>query len=207
MSEWQRPGWSNPAAWYVVAGLILLAVSFWIPWASASRTTRIELRADEVAGLLQTALREVTGIDGGDGFDAATGEIVLARAFRLGLARGAYVSDVEFVDPRPAGVLLALRSRHYAFQVTESPPAPNDRTGRGAVPALEVTAWPLRNGGPGHCSFFYPDNAARAYSRNLRQSYAGFDHRPPPGKSHRRQDADRTPANYSSFDDELWLEY
>lgn len=207
MSEWRRPGWSNPAAWWVTVGLVLLGVSFWIPWASAARTTRIELRADAVAAELQVVLWQVAGIDGAAAFDAAAREVVLARLIRLGGSRGVHVADLEAVETPPAGVLLALRSKHYAFQVTGSPPAANERSGARTVPAVEITAWPLESGGPAHCSFFYPGNAARAYSRNLRKRYAGFEHRPLPGASHRRQDADRDPTNYSSFDDELWIEY
>lgn len=205
--DWRRPGWSNPAAWYTLAGFVLLGVSLWMPWLAASRTARVELRGDELAAALCDAAGEVAGTVGIDALDEGDRRVLLARFLMRAACRGAYVADIERLEPAPAGIVLALRNRHYAFQVTASPPAANERSGPRAVDAYEVTAWPLRRGGPAHCAFFYPENAARAYTRNLRASYAGFDGRPAPGSSHRRQDADRNPTNYSSFDGELWIQY
>ena len=69
-----------------------------------------------------------------------------------------------------------------------------------------MTAWPLSSVGPGHCAFFYPENAERAYTRNLRSEYAGLDRRPAPGRSHRRPGAtSRRFDTYTSDDDERWI--
>ena len=82
------------------------------------------------------------------------------------------------------------------------------RAGRGTLAAVEVIAWPLSTVGPGHCVFFYPEGASRAYSRNLRRSYAGLGdgERPAPGAAHRRPGLGSVKrTTYPGNDDERWI--
>ena len=209
MSDWPRSRWRyNPAFWYVAAGFGLLAFSLWIPWLSASRTTRVEQRADNLAEALLHAARGFEPSDDGQ-LDEARIQAVLARFYQFADSRGLRLNHIERVEPTPEGALLCLRNKHYAIQLTVSPPDATQRPGLHTVPALEVTAWPLRQVGPGHCAFFYPENAERAYTRNLRKGYAGLeDGRPLPGHCHRRPGlGSRRPSQYASGDDERWILY
>lgn len=195
-------GWANPTGWYVFAGLILLGFSLWIPWLSASRTTRVELRASGLAEAL---------LDASHGFEAPLDDGALAciegRFLAIASSRGEYTSDLVCVDDAPSGALVCFINKHYAFQLSESPPAVDQKPGKYTTPALEVTAWPRSAIGPGHCAFFYPDNATRAFTRNLRASYAGLEgQRPRPGGPHRRPGlGSRRLSPYPGRDSERWL--
>jgi len=202
MTEWRRSRWANPAGWYTTIGLALLAFSLWLPWLSASRTARVERRAN---GLAEALLDATHGFD--LPFDEADLQTIQARFYKIAASRGQRTKDLERVEPPPAGTLLCLTDKHYAFQLSESPPDINQQPGRHTVPALEVIAWPQSSIGPGHCAFFYPDNAARAYTRNLRARYAGFgEERPQPGGPHRRPGlGGRRVSTYPGQDGERWL--
>ena len=204
MQEWRQSRWRNPAAWFTLIGLLLLAVSIWVPFQTAARTARTEQRADQIATLLLEVVR-----DFGGELDAATVEIMLARFHRLARRDGVYVTDLELVEPPLPDTVLLLQNKHYAFQVAVSPPDPRATVGAGALPALEVVAWPLTAVGPGHSVFFHPDNAPRAYTRNLAAGYAGLlQRRPTPGKGHRRSTQTmETAGSYRGFDDERWILY
>tara|TARA_R110002072_G_scaffold100429_3_gene221158 strand:- start:52357 stop:52974 length:618 start_codon:yes stop_codon:yes gene_type:complete len=203
MNEWRRSRFGNPAAWYTVIGCGLLGLSLAIPWLSASRTARVETRADGVANAL---------LEASQGFepplDDADVLCLLARFYRVAVARGVRVNEVVKVEPTPPGTLLCLKSKHYGYQLSESPLDATARAGRGTLAAVEVIAWPLSTVGPGHCVFFYPEGASRAYSRNLRRSYAGLGNgeRPAPGAAHRRPGLGSVKrTTYPGNDDERWI--
>lgn len=203
MNEWRRSRFGNPAAWLTALGCGLLGLSLAIPWLSASRTTRVERRADGVASALLEAC---------DGFtpplDNADVDIVLARFYRTAVCRGVRVNEIETIEPTPEGTILCLKNKHYAFQLSESPLDATARASKGTVPQIEVLAWPLSTVGPGHCVFFYPEGSSRAYSRNLRRSYAGLDgdDRPLPGAAHRRPGlGSRLRSQYPGNDNERWI--
>lgn len=205
MKEWRRSRFGNPATWLTVLGSSVLAFALAVPWFSASRTTRVENRADQVASAL---------LDACSGFvpplSEAQTQCLLARFFQVAACRGVRVQEVERVLPSPDGVLLCLTNKHYAFQVSESPIEATARASKDAVASLEVTAWPLSRVGPGHCVFFYPQDACRTYSRNLRRGYAGLDEedRPAPGAAHRRPGLGSVRrSDYPGNDSERWLIY
>ena len=202
MTSWRSSRWPNPAAIYIMIGLLLLAFSLFIPWLSASRTTRVELRA---SGLAEALLDATHGF--APPLDNAALAAIEGRFFALAKSRGEYTADLERVASPPEGALLCLINKHYAFQLSESPPAVDQRPGKDTIAALEVTAWPRRSIGPGHCAFFYPDNALRAFTRNLRASYAGLGaDRPTPGAPHRRPGlGSRRLSPYPGRDSERWL--
>ena len=202
MHEWRRSHW-NPAALYTLLGLGLLAFSVALPWLSAARTARVEQRAARLADLLADAAAEHEGA-----LDATAADWIHARLLRLAAVVEAHTSDLERVEPVPEGVVLWLRNKHYALQLAISPTAPNQPRGTASRPAFEVLAWPLRTTGPGHCAFFVPEDAPRAYTRNLGGNYAGFgDDRPEPGSAHRREGAPARGRGYRSQGGERWLFY
>jgi len=202
MSGWRRNRWANPAAYYVFGGLLLLAFSLWFPWLSASRTARVEQRANAIAEALLDATMGFT-----PPYDAAQTSAIAARCFALAASRGEYVKDLELVEPAGGDQWLCLQNRHYLFQLASSPPDVDQRPGKLTAPAVEVTAWPRDSIGPGHCAFFHPENATRAFTRNLRASYAGLEgDRPTPGAAHRRPGlGSRRLTPYPGRDNERWL--
>ena len=202
MSGSFRTPWVNPAGLFVGLGLALLGLSLWFPWLSASRTTRVEARANDIAEAILDACAGFTAP-----LDGAAVATIEARCYALAASRGQRVKDLVRVDQPPDGALLCLKNKHYTFQLSESPHGVDQRPGKDTAPSLEVTAWPLSPLGPGHCAFFYPDSAARAYTRNLRASYAGFgEGRPLPGHAHRRPGlGSRRLSPYPGADNERWL--
>ena len=188
---------------------MLLASTVWVPFQSAERTARVERRADQIAALLLEATARASGVPVRGGWDAATVEIVLAFFHALALRDNAFVNDLEVVDPPLPDSLLTLQNKHYVFQIAVSPPDPKETPSADAEPACEVTAWPLSTVGPGHSVFFYPENAPRAYTRNLAKGYTGLgDRRITPGRGHRRPAQTLELRNsYRGLDDERWIMY
>ena len=202
MTAWRRSRWANPAAWFTALGVALLGFSLYVPWLTASRTARVERRAEQLAQAL---------LDASSGFEQPLDETDLSglagRFYAVAESRGLYTRDLTRLDRPPEGALLCFLNKHYAFQLSESPPGASQRAGAATAPAFEVTAWPESGVGPGHCAFFYPENAARAYTRNLRANYAGTGNtRPMPGRAHRAigQSGQRA-ASYTGNDNERWV--
>jgi hypothetical protein len=205
MSEWRSSRFRNPLAWYTAIAAGMLAFSLWVPWLSATRTARVEGRADKVAAALMTAA---------DGFELPLEEpdlqSLLARFYRTATSSGVRAKDVVRVEPAPSGSLMCLQNKHYAFLLSEAPVDPMSRIGKNTVGSLEVLAWPLSVVGPGHCGFFYAQDACRAYTRNLQRGYAGLkdDTRPLPGAGHRRPGiGSRRQSQYPGNDSERWILY
>lgn len=192
----------NPANLYVAIGLLLLFGSLWVPWLTALRTARVERRADELAELLLEVAEPFA-----PPLEPATREYLLARLLVLATCRGVLVTDLEEVDPPSPGASWTLQNKHYLFSLQPSPPEPNLLVGRDTVPAFEVVAWPREQIGPGHCAFFHPDGAPRAFTRNLGADYHGLQQAPKPGASHRLARSIDHPATYRGADDERWLVY
>ncbi|MCA8964468.1 MAG: hypothetical protein H6838_17130 [Planctomycetes bacterium] len=193
----------NPANYYLLAGLILLGVSMYVPVFTGERTARLEDRAAKIAALLLEATLERP-----EGIGADDLENVLGRFYALAVRDEAFLGDLTIVEPPLEGTLLTLRSKHYAFHLAVSPPeVPSTR--RDTLPAYEVVAWPLSAIGPAHSVFFVPDDAARAYTRNLSRGYYGLaERRPLPGHCHRRTGALFDDQHtYRSRDDERWITY
>lgn len=199
---------SNPAYWYCVLGALVLAATFWIPLVTAQRTARVEERGDRLAELL---LAEGAAAAPLDWDDPAVRAFLHARLLLAGAATGIYVADLEVVEPQPAPEAFTLRNKHYVIQLRPAPPAgegSREGSGRddGRRAPLEALAWPLAAAGPGHAVFFHPEDAERAYTRNLQAGYHGLDPAdwPGRGRAHRRADARRS-WDYRDFDDERWL--
>lgn len=204
MQNWRRTHFGNPATWFLLLGVAMLGATLWVPWFTAERTARIERRADAIAELLLAAARDFDGA-----IDEADAQIVHARFLRLALRDQLHTADLEVHEPPLPGTVLTMVNKHYGFHLAVSPLEANVIAGRGTQPAREVMAWPLTSTGPGHCAFFHPDDAPRAYSRNLAAGYAGLgSRRPIPGRSHRRPHGlAEVTSYYRSFDDERWILY
>jgi len=205
----RRSRWCNPGAWLTALGLVLLASTVWVPFQSAERTARVERRADQIAALLLEATSRASDANVGTYWDPATAEIVLAYFHALAMRDGAFVNDLEVLDQPLPNSLLTLQNKHYAFQIAVSPPDTRETPSADAEPAYEVTAWPLSAVGPGRSVFFYPENAPRAYTRNLAKGYSGLgDRRIAPGRGHRRPAQTlELRASYRGLDDERWIVY
>ena len=203
----RRSRWSNPGAWFTGLGLVLLASTIWVPFQSAERTARVERRADQIAALLLEATKRGGHAGPRAGWEPATVEIVLGYFHALAQRDGAFVNDLEVLDQPLPDSLLTLQNKHYAFQIAVSPPDPRETPSPDAEPAYEVTAWPLSAVGPGRSVFFYPENAPRAYTRNLAKGYSGLgDRRITPGRGHRRPAQTlELRASYRGLDDERWI--
>jgi hypothetical protein len=200
----REAAWRNPARWYLLVGIGLIVLSLSVPWMSAARSARVELRADRIAELLLLAAGNMPFPPLDDP------EHVWGRFFAFAAADGAFVAVVERVLPPPTGATLAFTNKHYAFQLAASPPDPTSIVGRDTIPALEVLAWPLTNTGPAHSAYLYAENAPRAYTRNLHGSLVGMStHRPAPGDGQRRAAANLFDSgeSYRSVTDERWLLY
>ncbi|MFK7740959.1 MAG: hypothetical protein AB8H80_11610 [Planctomycetota bacterium] len=213
MTEWRRTRFRNPAGWLVFVGVLLLAFSLWVPWLSASRTARTERRADRLAEVLLDATQ---GFE--PPFDGFALEAILARFFLLAEQRGVRSKDIVRAAAEAAAAdggaedagWLLLQNKHYAFRLGPSPASVRETPSREAVPAMEVLAWPLRRAGPGHATFFYPENARRAFTRNLRNGYAGLapESSPAAAAGHRRTGfTGHRQAIYPGNDNERWLTY
>jgi hypothetical protein len=192
----------DPANLYVAVGLLLLLGSLWVPWLTAQRTARVERRADELAELLLEVAEPFA-----PPVEPQLREYLLARLQKLATCRGVLVGDLEEVDPPSPGASWTLQNKHYLFSLQPSPPEPNLLVGRDTVPAFEVVAWPREQIGPGHCAFFHPAGAPRAFTRNLAADYHGLGQAPKPGASHRLARSSDHPAAYRGADDERWLVY
>ena len=197
----------NPATWYTVLGIVLLAATFWIPITTANRTARVEGRADALAEVL---LLEAMASAPLDFQDPATAAMIYGRLVRRAATQNIYVDDLELLPAQPDIQAITLRNKHYVVQLRPSPQAaPNTLQDQELPPEslpLEVLAWPVRSNGPGHGAFFYPEDAEPAFTRNLQFGYHGLEppHWPRPGHTHRRPDAN-DPWHYRDFDDERWL--
>jgi hypothetical protein len=198
----RAPGWRNPSAWYLAGGLALIAASLWLPWFTAARTARVEQRADRLAELLLCAAEALL-------VPPVAGDVehVLARFLALAAADGAFLGDLERVEPPFPDSLLVLTNKHYALQLAASPPPATATPGSDTVPALEVLAWPLSALGPGHSVFFHAENAPRAYTRNLSSRIVGLGNtRPQPGSAQPRETGtSRSALAYRSANDDRWV--
>ena len=200
----RRVGFRDPATYYALLGVALIAASLWLPWATAARTARVEMRADRIAALLAEAGRSLPP-------DAGPADVdhVWARLQALAAADGVFFADVERIEPPLPGTLIAFTNKHYAFHLARSPlPGPEPVAVDVDELALEALAWPRDEIGPGHAVYFHPDDAPRAYTRNLTGGVAGLgDKRPEPGSAHRVRTLFETPWSYRSAADERWILY
>jgi hypothetical protein len=193
----------NLGRWLFWCGLVLLGVTFWIPFATARRTARTEERAERITELLLLTASAAQPLDFTDPF---TTNVMMARLLCLCRCRGVFCDDLEAVTP-PAGTgdRFLLVNKHYVFQVARSPEphaSPVD-----AIPAVEVLAWPLESAGPGHAAFYCSELGEPAFSRNLLHGYVGLDpaYMAEPGVALRRKGGEFEGRwTYRGMDDDQW---
>ena len=126
----------NPATWYTVLGIVLLAATFWIPITTANRTARVEGRADALAEVL---LLEAMASAPLDFQDPATAAMIYGRLVRRAATQNIYVDDLELLPAQPDTPAITLRNKHYVVQLR---PSPQGRTGRGVRRMCPRTATP-----------------------------------------------------------------
>lgn len=197
----QPPG--SPMRWWATGAGALLFLSMALILYTARRSARAEGRADVLARILLEQATRLTPIDWNSEWQRAHLE---ARLFAAAAAERASVTElVERAQDDSPG--FCFENKHYAFVVRPSPRLETDLPEDVGDLALECLAWPRAVVGPAKSVFFHPEDADRAYSRNLHSDYSDDSAaaRPKPGFLHRRQDAARRSWNYRAWDDERFL--
>lgn len=206
----------------VIAGVLVLGASFWLPHATAARMHRVEAQAESHARRLCEIARALPDLDLGS---PDTQQLVLDR-----LAG-------DRLDPVPVpgeltGKAVFFKSKHYYFMLTRTPPAGDAAdTPMTVVPHLqparesewrwpwrfadsskllpfEVYAWPAALIGPGVAVFFHPSDGLPAFCRNLDHTYHGLQQHPLPGNARKQFEGRNRPGMlkwYRGFDDARWL--
>jgi hypothetical protein len=195
-----RTGVVGPMAWHLGVGLALIGASLALPWWSAERTARAEMRASQIVDCLLEVGQQL-GRDGPPDADVAA-----ARLYALGAARGAFLADLQAAADAD-GAWLTMSNKHYAFRLAPIAVDPAARAAPDAATGIEALAWPLAAAGPGHAMFYAPEDGSRAYTRNLAHGHFGFDARRPGPETGRRRNASMfdTRLAYRSRSDERWI--
>lgn len=196
-------GW-NLGNLLVVLGLLGLGGTLWVPYASASRSSRVEARGEVLAALL---LKEASAMQPLDLDDPFLQRVLLARVLRGAPPLELFANDLEPFTAPEGDPGLWFTTKHYLFRVAATPvdsqrPAPAD----GLPPALEVLAWPREVPSPAHSAFFCTEIGDPVFTRNLQAGYHGPENCPRPGAGHRRPDPlFERQGYYRGLDDERWL--
>lgn len=194
----------NLGNWLLGTGAAALGFSFWVPYASGSRTARTEERACDVAEILLHEAAAMQPLDLADPSQQAT---LLARTLRACVHGGVFAADLQYEQvPADAGAVLWLRNKHYLFQLGPTPADPKRPSLAGTIAPLEVLAWPGDESCPGHATFYAAEGSDSAFTRNLQADYVG---REPPAWSNNRPVPSRRPqpAAGQRRDQGLELEY
>jgi hypothetical protein len=228
MARPQMPRAYNLGNALVIAGVLALGATFWLPHATAARMLRVEQRAETCARRLCELAKDIPDLD----FHApAAHENILQRL------------EGDRLEPQPApaelsGKALVFRSKHYYYMLTRTPPERGDgdrRDNAGSPSAaapqqhpapesawrwpwrfadpsrllpFEVYAWPASLVGPGVAVFFHPSDGPPAFCRNLDHTYHGLDKHPLPGQARQQFDGRERSGLlkwYRGFDNARWL--
>ena len=198
----QRPP-RSPMTYWVALGLFALGATSGLILMTARRSARAEARGDELARLLLQEAGPMAPIDWTSEWQRAHLEArLVASALSSGLLLNEFAERTA--DDTPG---ISFTNKHYAIVLRPSPHVEVDvAEDEGDLP-LEAVAFPREAVGPAKSIFFHPEDADRAYSRNLQSDYTddAADRRPPPGMFHRRPDGKRRAWDYRAFDDERFL--
>jgi len=183
----------------VALGIVALALSLWVPHATAKRVARIEGRAEDITKLLADILREdAIAIE----TDGAADRII----------QGARDRGMPWpLEPRRSPVKqpgaparIDLVGKHYCYRITREPQTRATLDTPPAAMPLEVYGWPRSVLGPARTVFFFAADQRASYTRNLGAGYTGWGRAPQPGAGAPRED---TPwgESYRGSDDERWI--
>ena len=187
---------------WVLLGLLGLGGTFALILMTARRSARAESRGDDLAGVLLQEAQSIVPIDWTSAWQR---EHLTSRWIAAALSQGVSVSELESSDDDAAG--FAFLNKHYAIAVRPSPRLEADVLIEDGDLPIEAIAWPRAEVGPAKSVFFHPEDADRAYSRNLQSDYC-FDlaaQRPRPGVFHRKPESKQRAWDYRAFDDERFL--
>jgi hypothetical protein len=207
----------------LLVGVGVLGFSIWLPYLSAERTYRVEIRADRNCASLCQIVRSMPGLSF---HDPNVQEQILTRLQN---------DRLNPVEPPAAlaGKAFFFTSKHYVFMVTQTPPErlPEPIELPTIVPMsprpgsewrwpwrfqeestrlpFEIYAWPASLTGPARTAFFYPSDTTPKFCHNLDPTYLGFESFPQPGNARRKLDAGRGRPGvlkaYRGFDGARWL--
>ncbi len=227
MARLQMPRAYNLGNALVIAGVLALGATFWLPHATAARMFRVEQRAQICARRLCELAMDTPDLD----FHAPGAQESILR--RL---------EGDRLEPQAApaelsGKALLFRSKHYYYMLTRTPPERGDGNQRDAgspttalpqqhplpegawrwpwrfadaakLLPFEVYAWPATLVGPGIAVFFHPSDTPPAFCRNLEHTYHGLDNHPLPGQARKQFDGQNRAGTlqwYRGFDHARWL--
>ncbi len=189
--------------WWSFMAAALLIGSMGLILFTARRSARAESRADRLAGALLTAAQPMLPIDWTSEWQRMHLE---ARFFAGALANQVPVTELAEgpIHDTPG---FCFENKHYAIALRPSPRLEPDLQTEAGDLAVESLAWPRATVGPAKSVFFHPEDADRAYSRNLHADYNDESpgSRPKPGWLHRRQDSKIRVFDYRAWDDERFL--
>lgn len=183
----------NTANVLVVLGVLLLGVTFWVPYATASRVARIEGWAEGIARALLTAAS--------DRSDLVLDAPAAADAVRQSLPSN-YAHRLHTMPPLSDPPGMRFRGKHYLYLVTRTP-LPSGEADPGQP--LEVYAWPRSYLAAGRTTFFVPEDAPAAYSHNLAARYRDDEVVPAAGAGRPEHADDDLTSPWRGRDGERWL--
>lgn len=214
----------------MLGGCVLLGVVLGSPAFTARRAARVESRAEDAA----RALFELAVEAAPEALSAEPTRTDIATTFVAACRElGHPTKYLPKLRPMPAPLVadstdgLAFASRHYCFLLTRGArrqPVDQDsgatsRPGAASSPSsaasefgpLQVYAWPVTLSPPGHSAFYFGEDDAPAFSRNLMHQYVGWDEDRDAGRRIPRPDSGTPRRDYGTLnhyrgrDDERWL--
>lgn len=189
--------------WWALFATAVLLGSMALILFTARRSARAESRADQFARILLAEAQRMTPFDWNSEWQRMHLEALVVAA-----ATAERVPVTEFGErPMEDTPGFCFVNKHYAFAVRPSPRRETDLPEDQGDVALESIAWPRAVVGPAKSVFFHPEDADRAYSRNLHSDYSDDvpTARPQPGWLHRRVDAKVRTWDYRAWDDERYI--
>ncbi|MEO0480693.1 MAG: hypothetical protein AAF196_14535 [Planctomycetota bacterium] len=186
----------------LLLGIVALGVALAWPWVQGHRGARIEDRASDIAHVLLQEAFQRTPIDLSDrDLHRELEEALRAGCASLGHPQSKLPTRIEGAEEP------TFETEHYLYRLTRLPedfqaaPIQDDLPSR---QPLEVYAWPKSLFPPGRTIFFYPEDDAPAFTRNLARRRYGLDRLPLPGSGRQINPPDSR-GGYRSQDDERWI--
>ncbi len=174
----------------LLVGLCALAASLWLPYATASRTKRIETRALDTVVQLADLVKKEPNLNLQD--QQAYSRIGQALNKALGVSDQKSSLYVHMEEPLNGlhGQSFLFKDKHFLYLVLQAPPEEEkdeegdegeDNPDKSPTTVHETYAWPSSRLGSSRTTFYFNTTGMAAFSRNLDGDYLGRKKRPKPG--------------------------